>query len=189
MGKRRSSDYILVSVSVHPVLRDYIVSTNGSDLLVPDDRGPLWVAVKSHLRQCPADYKPMTAAPVPGEIRIVLPPISASKPILNVNIDEVIRTNFLSRNYLDRKGQRVVADLLMKTFKDRYRAFMTGYLASHPNQSGRDSQIKDGIDEFCRIHRITMDDKITYEMLRKDWYRFRSRESSSDFCDEVKENI
>ena len=87
MGKRRSSDYILVSVSVHPVLRDYIVSTNGSDLLVPDDRGPLWVAVKSHLRQCPADYKPMTAAPVPGEIRIVLPPISASKPILNVNID------------------------------------------------------------------------------------------------------
>lgn len=189
MGKRRSEDYILVSVTVHPVLRDYIVSTNGSPVLVPDDKGPLWVAVKSHLLQCPADYKPLGREPEPGEIRIVLPPISSTNsPLLNINIDEIIHTNFLFRNYLDRKGQRMVADLLMKTFKDRYRAFMTGYLASHPNQ-GTDSQIKDGIDEFCRIHRITMDDKITYEMLRKDWYRFRTRESPSDFCDDVKENI
>ena len=82
----------------------------------------------------------------------------------------------------------MVAELLMKSFKDRYRAFMTGYLASHPNQAA-ESLIKDGIDEFCRIHRISLDGTITYEMLRKDWYRFRTRDSQSDFCDDVKENI
>lgn len=188
MGKKRSDEYVLVSVTVHPVLWDYIVATNGSPVLVPDDKGPLWVAVKSHLMQCPADYKPLPPVPEPGEIRIVLPPITASRPLLNINIDEIIHTNFLFRNYLDRKGQRVVAELLMKSFKDRYRAFMTGYLASHPNQAA-ESLIKDGIDEFCRIHRISLDGTITYEMLRKDWYRFRTRDSQSDFCDDVKENI
>ena len=190
MTKRKeSADTIMVYVSVHPALRDFLISVYGSDVLVPDDKSVIWATVKSNLVEVPNDYKPHTAGPVPGKIRIALPPISASSPIYNFALGEKIITNFLYRNYLSHKAQVIVADLLMKQFKDTYRSFMTGYLAAHPNQTGKESQIKDGIDEFCRIHRISMDDKITYEMLRKDWYRWRNRESESEYCDDVKENI
>lgn len=188
MTKRTEPEPILVYVSVHPALRDYIVSVYGSDLIIPDDKGALWATVKSHLVQVPNDYKPHPAGPAEGHVRIALPPISASSPIYNFQAGQCIVTNFLYRNFLSKTGQRIVAELLMKDFKGQYRAFMAGYLASHPNQSA-ESQIKEGIDEFCRIHCIGMDDKITYEMLRKDWYRFRTRDSVSDFCDDVKENI
>lgn len=189
MTKRKESEEpILVYVKVHQVLRDFIVATRGTDLIVADDKGPLWTTVKSFLRNIPNDYKPHPAGPVAEYVRIVLPPISASSPIFNIPAGGTIVCNFLYRNYLDKRGQTAVADQLMKEFKGTYRSFMAGYLATHPNQRGY-SQIKEGIDEFCRIHRINMDDKITYEMLRKDWYRFRTRESSTDFCDEVKENI
>lgn len=178
----------MVYVKVHPVLRDFTIATRGTDLIVADNKGPLWVTVKSFLRTIPNDYKPHPVGPVANNIRIALPPISASSPIFNVPAGTTIICNFLYRNYLDQRGQTAVAEQLMKTFKASYRSFMAGYLASHPNQRG-DSQIKEGIDEFCRIYRIQMDDKITYEMLRKDWYRFRTRESITDYCDEVKENI
>lgn len=189
MTKRKDiNDQILVYIKVHPVLRDFIICSMGSDLIVPDDKSPLWVAVKTHLREIPNDYKPHAIGPVAGSIRIALPPVKNGEALYNAAAGATIMYNYLYRNYLDKKGQVVVADLLMKSFKDKYRSFMAGYLASHPNM--RDiSQIKDGINEFCRIFRINMDDKITYEMLRKDWYRFRTRESASDVCDEVKENI
>ncbi len=189
MTKRKESEEpILVYVKVHPVLRDFIVATRGTDLIIPDDKGPLWATVKTFLRHIPNDYKPHPAGPVKDHVRIALPPISASSPIFNVQAGDTIVCNFLYRNFLDHRGQTAVSDQLMKEFKGTYRSFMAGYLASHPNQRG-ESQIKEGIDEFCRIHCIHMDDKITYEMLRKDWYRFRTRESSSDYRDEVKENI
>lgn len=179
---------ILVYVSVSQMLRDFIVSTRGTDLIIADDKGPLWVLVKTHLRHIPNDYQPHTAGPVPGQVRIALPPISASSPIFSLAAGAKLVCNFLYRNYLDHKGQVAVAEQLMKTFKDQYRSFMAGYLATHPNQRGA-SQIKEGIDEFCRIHRIALDDKIAYETLRKDWYRWRTRDTSSDFCEDVKENV
>lgn len=190
MTKKRKdiNDQILVYIKVHPVLRDFIICSTGSDLIVPDDKSPLWVAVKTHLREIPNDYKPHAIGPVAGSIRIALPPVKNGEALYNAAAGATIMYNYLYRNYLDKKGQVVVADLLMKSFKDKYRSFMAGYLASHPNMR-EISQIKDGINEFCRIFCINMDDKITYEMLRKDWYRFRTRESASDVCDEVKENI
>lgn len=189
MSKRKpEADQILVYVSVSPMLRDYIVSTRGTDLIVADDRSPLWVTVKTHLRTIPNDYKPHPMGPEPGKIRIALPPISASSPLFSLAAGETIVCNFLYRNYLDQKGQTAVAEQLTKTFKDQFRSFMAGYLATHSNQQAA-SQIKEGIDEFCRIHRISLDDKIAYETLRKDWYRYRTRENASDFCVEVKENI
>lgn len=189
MTKRKESEEpILVYVKVHQVLRDFIVATRGTDLIIPDDKGPLWATVKTFLRLIPNDYKPHPAGPVQDHVRIALPPISSSSPIFNIQTGGTIVCNFLYRNFLDHNGQRAVADQLMKEFKGTFRSFMAGYLAAHPNQKG-ESQIKEGIDEFCRIYCIAMDDKITYEMLRKDWYRFRTRESSSDYRDEVKENI
>ena len=191
MTKKKVPDYMLVSVSVPPALRDYLLSVNNdSDILFLDYRGPIWVAVKSRLRPVPADYTPEPIEPQPGKIRLVLPSTSAAKPLLNFHLDAVIYTNLLFRNYLGPDDQKAVAALLDKSFKDRYRSFMTGYLASHPSQAGRGPQIKEGIEEFCRIHRIGMDSSnITSEMLRKDWYRWRMRETPSELCVEVKENI
>lgn len=188
MKKKPSEDPILVYVSVSPMLRDFIISTRGTDLIIADDKSPLWVVVKTHLRSIPNDYKPHPMGPEPGQIRIVLPPISSSSPLFSLAAGEKIVCNFLYRNFLDQKGQTAVADQLTKTFKDQYRSFMAGYLAMHSNQQEA-SQIKEAIDEFCRIHRINLDDKIAYETLRKDWYRWRNRESASDFCEDVKMNV
>lgn len=188
MKKRPSEEPILVYVSTSAMLRDFIISTRGSDLIIADDKSPLWVVVKTHLKSIPNDYKPHRMGPEPGYVRVVLPPISASSPIFSLAAGAKIICNFLYRNYLDDKGQKAVADHLNKTFKEQYRSFMAGYLAMHANQQEA-SQIKEGIDEFCRIHRIALDDKIAYETLRKDWYRWRTRESSSDFCEDVKLNL
>ena len=184
-----NEDIVTVSVKVSRPLREYLVCVNGgSDILVPDYGDPLWTLVKSHLQLMPDNYVPHPASDGPSEnaIRIALPTTTGAKPLYNLDKGRVINNNFLFRCFLDADAQRKVEAQLSKIFKDRFRHFMAGYLADHDTDDS--FQIKDAIDRFCSIYRLEMD-SITYEMLRKDWYRFRNRETPSDPCTEVKENI
>ncbi len=182
-----SVDIMTVSVKVNPALREYLLCINsGSDLIIPDYGDPLWTLVKSHLQLVPPSYSPQAPGPVPGHVRIALPTTSHGKPLYNHDKKAVVGNNYLFRNYLDTAAQRKVEHHLMKTFKDRFRHFMAGYLADHGEET--DFQIKDAIDCFCRIYCMKMD-AVTYEMLRKDWYRFRNRETPSEMSIEIKENM
>jgi len=47
---------LTVPVKVHPTVREFILSTNGSDLVVPQKNDWLWFILKQHLDVPPNDY-------------------------------------------------------------------------------------------------------------------------------------
>ena len=146
-------DIQTASVKVLPCLREYILSVNdGSDIITPGRESKLWGIVKMHLDLVPDDYRPVPAAGDPDCIRIAL-----------------FRSHRRQYNYLNPQGQEAVASHLMHTFKLTYRSYMTGALGNSPGLT-----IRDAIYSFCELYNISMDN-ITYEMLRKDWFRFRKK--------------
>ncbi len=180
----KNAEPILVTVHVNSALWEYLIGVNGgSDVMAPDYQGELWVFVKSRLQTVPSDYRPETPEIKKGIIRIALPPQRGASAIYNLQLKREIFTNFIYRNYLDEEAQRQVEGFLMKGFKKTFRDFMAGAVSCNTQQA-----IKDAIEKFCEVYRIEMD-SISYEMLRKDWYRFRNRDSRGDPCTEVKENF
>ena len=157
-----------VSVKVLPALKAYILAVNEeSDVIVPCRESRLWGLVKTHLDLVPPDYKPTPAAGTADTIRIAVYTIHR----MNYNHPKrkTIVVDSLWRSNLSEEGQRVVADYLMRFFKQSYRSYMVGALANNPKL-----KIHDAILNFCTLHKINMD-IVTYEMLRKDWFRFRLR--------------
>lgn len=157
-----------VSVKVPKYIRDYVRGINdGSDTIVPEYHSLLWATVKAHL-----DLIPRSGLPVHDDdaayIRITVYN-STHKKIYNIASDKVIRhSDVLFRCHLDDEGQKSVANYLVRQFKSDYRSYMSGALGNNPDLS-----IKDAIEEFCNDRCVEMDDNLTYDMLRKDWYRFR----------------
>ena len=157
-----------VSVRVVPALRSYICSVNnGSDTIFPDRKSRLWGLVKTHLVVVPPDFRPSTVAEDAHTVKIVL--YNSHRRNWNHPSRKVLVEDTLWRNYLAETGQNVVADYLMRYFKQTFRSYMAGAIGNNPSLS-----IKQGILRFCSLYRIDMD-VVTYEMLRKDWFRFRQR--------------
>lgn len=179
------SELNLVYCKVNKALREYLLGIRGgSDLLYMDYKSPPWVMVKSRLRPVPEHYVPQLPGPHPDLIRIVIPSTTHKmRKIFNLQADRIIEGNPLFRHYLDEQGQKDVEELLMKDFKQVFRSYMTGAVTCNT-----ELEIKNAIDRFCEVHNLEMD-AITYEMLRKDWYRYRQRETKSEPAPVVKENF
>ena len=171
-------DIQTVSVKVLPCLQEYILAVNnGSDIIRPARESKLWGIVKMYLGLVPPDYEPVPVSGRAGCIRIGL--YKSHRATYNrrsTKIDPgkkrpnpVFVVDTLFRNYLDPQGQEAVASHLMYTFKLTFRSYMTGALGNDPELT-----IHDAIYSFCELYHISMDN-ITYEMLRKDWFRFRKR--------------
>ena len=169
MGKGNNiADRALVNVKVHPALREYILSVNsGSDIITPMKDSRLWGLVKMYLEPIPADYRPVPQEGDPECIRIAL--YRTGKPAYSFPEKRVLTVHTLYRDHLSDTGQRAVSKHLMQNFKQTFRAYMNGALSNNP-----DLEIADAIYEFCSDYHIE-NEKITVEMLRKDWYRFRLR--------------
>ena len=170
MGKNRniSDTRALVNVKVHPALREYILSVNaGSDIIVPMRDSRLWGLVKMYLEPIPSDYRPVLPDGEPDSIRIAL--FRTGKPVYSFPEKKILTVHTLYRDHLSETGQRAVSKHLMHHFKQTFRAYMNGALSNNP-----ELEIADAIDEFCSDYHIE-NEKITVEMLRKDWYRFRLR--------------
>lgn len=175
-------DIQTASVAVLPCLREYILSVNdGSDIITPGRESRLWGIVKMHLDLVPEDYEPVPAAGSKDCIRIAL--FRSHRRQYNRNPhrsgqgrhrpSQMFVVDTLWRTYLNRQGQEAVASHLMHTFKLTFRSYMTGALGNSPGLT-----IHDAIYSFCELYGISMD-TITYEMLRKDWFRFRKKHSGT----------
>ena len=157
-----------VDVKVLPALRAYILAVNeGSDIIYPSRESRLWGLVKMHLTTIPPDYKPTPATGSEACVRIAI--YKTKRQNYNRNARRVIYQETLFRDHLAPAGQKAIADYLTRFFKHSFRSYITGALANNPKLS-----IHDAIYNFCTLHKIDMD-VVTYEMLRKDWYRFRGR--------------
>lgn len=167
MGKE--DDIMTVDVKVSRPIKEYILSINGGcDIIRPEKGSLLWGLIKLHLDLVPKFYHPIPPGERQDYIRIALYKTRRTKS-WNLNTSRSMEINTLFRNHLNEEGQRAVADHIAKGFKQTFRAYMGGALSNNP-----DLTIHDAIYEFCSDYNISMD-SITYDMLRKDWYRFKKR--------------
>ncbi len=168
-----SEDLIMVDVRVSKPLKEYLLACNsGNDIIVPGKYSQLWSLIKTQLDLVPTDYKPINPYNREDYIRICLLKLRRTKSF-NVNTLRTTELNTLFRNHLSEEGQRTVAAYLTEGMKVRFRSYISGALSNNPSLT-----IHDAIYEFCDDYGIVME-KITYEMLRKDWYRFRKRSGQS----------
>lgn len=166
---KRNDDISTVSVQVSPAIREYILSINlGSDILMVGRESLLWGIVKMQLDLIPSGYRPVPTEGRTGEIRIALLKSRCDK-VFNVNLNKVAEINTLFRNYLTASGQKAVCNYLDKQFHQTFRAYMGGALNNNPDLS-----IHEAIYEFASDYNIELE-HISYDALRKDWYRFKKR--------------
>ncbi len=166
---KAQDNIITVDIEVSKPLREYILSINkGDDVLVPDKKSLLWSLVKTQLDLVPNNYHPVRPEDRQRYIKIGFLE-SHSSYSYNANIQKTINLNTLFRCYLNPSGQKKIAAYLTRSMKMVYRAYVGGALSNNPSLT-----IHDAIYEFCQDYGITLE-HITYEMFRKDWYRFKQK--------------
>ena len=156
---------LTVDVKVGRALKEFIVSTNGSDVLDPEKDTILWCLLKQHLLTQPGYI------PIPDRteyVAIILRGAKAAKTY-STDVSRNLQVNTLFRTYLNDHGQSVIRKHFEKEFKQVFRNYMKGCLNNNPEM-----KIIDAIEEFCTDHNITQDN-ISVAMLQKDWYRFRMK--------------
>lgn len=141
-----------VDCRVHPIVKEFIVATTGSDVIVARKNEWLHILLYPILKKTPITYVP------------------------NKHRDDLIRLQLawytvpaLKRidcyNYLDEEGQRVVARYLKSWFKVHFHSFCSGYLSCDISR-----QQKEAIEVFCETYNLPLNN-INYEMLKKSWDR------------------
>lgn len=165
------NEFIEVDVKVGALLREFVVSANGSDLLMPQKDDVLWCICKQNL---------LTAPPVPviikdrsEYIRIALVNTQSSSRTYNIYREQNTHINTLFRNFFNEEGQARICNYLMKMYHSTFIVFMESHLQANPKM-----QIKQAIGNFLTSYNIMMD-CITYAALRKYWYRHEKKKEKN----------
>lgn len=166
-------DRLTVDVKVGKAIKEFILSTAGTDVLDPDKYTILWCLMKQHLITIPGTYRP-----IQDRTDYVYIKLRSSNSIktYNVNVNKKVIISTLFYSFLTAEGQNVIRRHFEKEFKAAFRNYMTGALNNNP-----DMQINDAIEEFLLDHNVTMN-HISFSMLQKDWYRHRVKCSISKVC-------
>lgn len=144
---------IPLRIRVHPVVREFIVSTTGSEIIEPITNSNFYHRVKTILQLKPKDYKNY--------------PLKCSSTITilvsNFRIGDN-RIDQFSRNHLDDRRQYFLSKELYDNFKLIFHNYVLAYMR------GGGKQQKRAIEDFCTVYSISMN-SINYEMLKKSWDR------------------
>lgn len=159
-------DNMIIDVRVNSAVREFIISTKGSDIIVPEKRDWIWLLLKQKL--IPAPIGATQDIPEEELIRVSLLDASGSK-VYAQDVDRTIYMNTLFRFWLDKKGQYSIARHLNTQFKECFHNFMAGAIFTNPA-----IKQKDAVDDFCECYNISYD-KITFDMLFKSWQRSSQR--------------
>lgn len=162
-----------VDVKVGLAIKEFILSTNGSDVLDPDKYTILWCLMKQHLVTVPGTYRPLIDRS--EYIYITLRNKNGVKTY-SVNKDKKVSISTIFYSYITPEGQTVIRRHFEKEFKAAFRNYMKGALNNNP-----DMKINDAIEEFLNDHKVTMN-HISMSMLQKDWYRYKIRCMTSSVC-------
>lgn len=166
-------ELMTVDVRVGPILKEYIIASSGSDVLVPEKDTVLWALLKQHLVTCPTTYVPITDRTEYIQIALRTTKAAATYSVVS---ERKLLINTLFRSFLTNSGQNVIRRHFAKEFKKSFRDYMKGALNNNSS-----IQIKDAIEKFCEDNKVTMN-KISYEMLKKDWYRFSKKNNAQSVC-------
>jgi hypothetical protein len=170
---------LTVDVKISRVVREFIVKSNGSDLIVPKKDDWLWLILKQNLLTSPDSVPFIPDKDERSEyIRISLLDSHSSK-IYARDVGRNIHINTLFRWYLDEYGQNIVARHFRTQFKACFHNFVQGAIfASHDETGTKEKMlgVQKAIYEFCELYGITVDD-ITYDTLYKSWLRSDQRKT------------
>lgn len=159
---------IFVDVKIHPTVREFIMCTNGSDMIIPNKGDWLWLLLKQHLTVVSNDYNPISVDERSNYIRIKLLDSSGSK-VYNDTMNKTgkqkqgLYLKTLFRNTLTEKGQSIIALHLRKQFKSVFHNYMCGAVSGGMPH-------KDAIEKFCELYKLELNE-ISYDMLKKSWQR------------------
>lgn len=162
-----------VDIKVGKAIKEFVVSTNGSDVLDPDKYTILWCLMKQHLVTVPGNYRPIYDR---SEYIYIKLRNSNGIKTYSVPKDAKVKISTLFYSYLTDTGQAVIRKHFEKEFKATFRNYMKGALNNNP-----ELPINDAIEEFLNDHNVTMD-HISISMLQKDWYRYRRKCEISKIC-------
>lgn len=165
-------DQLTVYVHTGRVLREFVIATKGSDILVPSKDSLLWGLIKQHLTVW--EHRSTTPKDPDECIQIA---VRSSNGLVSYSArsrkQECYRSQY--RCYLTCKGERIIQRYLKKEFKKTFRDYMKGCLSNNP-----DITIVEAIEEFLTDFNVTPDRIITVESLRKDWYRYSMKVAGDD---------
>jgi len=150
-----------VEISVSPIIKEWIVSTYGSDTIQCQQDDFISSKIKYLLTLVPKDYKPKH---VEKENRITIQLINFAIGNNSSNLYKKINEY---HSFLCPTVERLIEKEFARNFKSTFHNFVFGYVVSTTNAVGTQ---KEGIETFCSVYGITMN-KINYEMLKKSWDR------------------
>jgi hypothetical protein len=157
-----TKERMLTPVQVHPIIREFIIDTNGSDVIVPEKNSLFWKTIKYNLEIPPEDYRePQTKDNI---IYIALIDSTGTKSV-SKKTDNTIYINHLFRWYLSHEAQEEIASYLRKQFKHTFHCYIQGAVSNNPNIEQRHA-----IENFCKMYHLTMNE-LSEDMLKKSWYR------------------
>lgn len=156
------------AIRVHPAIKEFIVCTNGSDVIEAKSRSWLWSITKHYLTtKSKVDPYP----PILENERVYICLLDASScklTSLTDNKDRYLNTRYL--RYVDPRGQRLIASELRSRFKNVFHTFMYASLLAN-----EDMLQKQALILFLERYKISLD-FINYEMLKKSWDRSDEKE-------------
>lgn len=177
MPKVNKSQRITVSLPVSPLLREYIISTNGSNIITPGKRDMLWLLIKQHLIVDDAPFQRLTPDEESRVVYLELLNCRGHKTMTfqsNQNLyprktritkHNEIYIDTMFRYKLSDTGKRVIADFMYRRFKEVFHTFIAAQKMADPRK--KTSCI---IRDFLTIYQID-DNAITESMLSKSWIR------------------
>ncbi len=169
-------DLLTVDVKVGRALREFVISTKGNDILVPEKNSLLWGILKQHLVVSATGYTPIPEEEEKEYIRVAVR-YTHSAVTYSVPSRKKIQVNTLFRTFLSSKGECIIRRHLSRELRKSFRDYMRGCLNNNP-----DIQIVEAIRRFCTESNIEPDNIITIEALRKDWYRYISFPQDKKQC-------
>jgi hypothetical protein len=152
-------DIATVDVSVTPILKEFYISTYGSDTIPVTQKDIISVKIKYLLEIPPVNYKPKREFSETLKIQL-----------LNFRIGKK-HISKDSSNYLSVQAQRILFDELNRGFKDIFHNYVLAYVRGN---NYKDGSQKKGILDFCDTYKLSMN-KINYEMLKKSWDRSKQK--------------
>lgn len=175
-------------MKVSPAIREFIISTNGGDLIVPKKDDWLWFILKQNLDVPPEDYtfqkdtsQTFINISLLDTTGTKVQVYNKSKRLSNYKNKDVhsIYLNTSFRWYLSDKAQNIIASHFRKSFKECFHNFVQGALINNPHL-----EQKEAITCFCDFYQIEFNE-MSEDMLIKSWQRSEQKKrlkSVFNFC-------
>ena len=157
---------VTVDVKVGSFIRQWVMESNGSDIISLEKRTNLWAIVKQNLQLLPNDYETIQDRSEYISIELLE---THARQYWNVTDDCMVKMNELYRCHISEAGQAAITRYLENQFRAHFHVYMTARFSD-----GKKEPIRHAIASFLQDYLLPIDDTIMARM-SKDWYRFRQK--------------